>query len=1273
MINKLRKLFKSKQFYKKIGQSFTEYALILGLLGIVVGVGTSELYKAAKHNFYYGLLPTNQQNIDLPRGPNGEHGMYVEDYLGEVDLVCEIANKVGIPDPADPTKILYYEYYVEAGQQVYCFDNSRNTVRNNWSKKYQEITLSPGEQRNIELIVWDEYGIKYSANAVIKTLGSADASDPEAATKNQRKPIANIVLNPDAARYGAGSIINVSAASSRGLNGAGIEEYHWKISDVYLDEDNKKMTKVEDLPDTEHAVNVTVKITEDNDIEGRERGLTTEISSEPKANRYIRLRVKSNGVWSDWTQKLIYASDNTIPVALITSSVVSTIRDSIDVVQNVPFGLYRTSSYDPDYMGGEMTQGTYGKGIMAFQWRLYEKDASGKYNLIQEYAVNQDPGDANSLVTFTELKDYCFALRVQDVENSWSSWVDPNDKSIPTDSLKYVYVKKPNKNPDIGPGTVTVPTDKDNVITVLESDEVEITFKPEIIHPETLEDNYIKNYLADDYTFAEFYWALYAEDGSLLYEIAGDDRYTEDMTYTLPVLEKGEYTLKMRVQDKSGLWSDETDPDSIFIIKIECIEICEPTYQNFEYTGGIQSVTLSPGTYILEVWGAQGGKDTYEGGEGGYSKGTLTLTETKTLYVVVGGKGGPYATPTGGYNGGGRGGTQNSNKYGAGGGGATHIGFKNNVLTAYESDYSSKLLIVAGGGGGSDANQESYAGKATKYGTNTIIYNSADAVGHGGGTSGTAIIDGGRTSTPGTQTSGGYGEQGSGSFGKGGNGGTNAGGGGGGLYGGGCGTAGTGGAGGSGYVNKTLLTNTETIAGDESIPAPGGGTEMGHPGNGYARITNVKGTGGTNCYCLEGDPVGTIYNFPYTGEVQTKELFPGTYKLEVWGAQGGWGGAGGNQSTNGGHGGYSVGELTITELTTIYVYVGGKGAQSTPGYNGGGTGANSNIGGGGGGGTDIRLKTDSLYSRVIVAGGGGGEEYSGYSGSNLGGPGGGSSGIRATGGNEVSFGGYPGTQTAGGKKGVYRDSTYNYNNSTAGSFGKGGNGSTGHGGGGGGGWYGGGGGAADGSGAGGSGWIYTSSTYNNWKSNATEGSSNNWLLDSSYYLTNAQTIAGNQTFLSPNGTNETGHTGNGYARITVIGGKSSQKNYLLDNQARTWLEAKSFCESKGGHLATITSASEQTAIENKIKQDAARKDLYWLGGMVNSTTNQWSWITGETWSYTNWTPGEPTGGQSYLLIASDTAKTNISNTNQDWKWMDNPNDGAGIWSIARTGTICEIE
>ena len=61
---------------------------------------------------------------------------------------------------------------------------------------------------------------------------------------------------------------------------------------------------------------------------------------------------------------------------------------------------------------------------------------------------------------------------------------------------------------------------------------------------------------------------------------------------------------------------------------------------------------------------------------------------------------------------------------------------------------------------------------------------------------------------------------------------------------------------------------------------------------------------------------------------------------------------------------------------------------------------------------------------------------------------------------------------------------------------------------------------------GGSGYVYTSSTASSYPSGCK--------LNNSYYLTNASTKAGNTSFVAPGGGNETGHSGNGYARITLI-------------------------------------------------------------------------------------------------------------------------------------------
>lgn len=69
--------------------------------------------------------------------------------------------------------------------------------------------------------------------------------------------------------------------------------------------------------------------------------------------------------------------------------------------------------------------------------------------------------------------------------------------------------------------------------------------------------------------------------------------------------------------------------------------------------------------------------------------------------------------------------------------------------------------------------------------------------------------------------------------------------------------------------------------------------------------------------------------------------------------------------------------------------------------------------------------------------------------------------------------------------------------------------------------------------AGGSGWVYTQENYSSWSSaNSTDASQYTLKDDSQYYLSNTQLVNGGTSFTSPSGTSETGHTGNGYARIT---------------------------------------------------------------------------------------------------------------------------------------------
>lgn len=549
------------------------------------------------------------------------------------------------------------------------------------------------------------------------------------------------------------------------------------------------------------------------------------------------------------------------------------------------------------------------------------------------------------------------------------------------------------------------------------------------------------------------------------------------------------------------------------------------TNMNFSYTGSVQTATLDPGKYILECWGAQGGSySSYSGGAGGYSIGTITLSQRTNLYIYVGGQ---PATQTstgatsGGFNGGGAGcsRTYNYNTYGQGGGGASDI------RIGQDSFYA--RVIVAGGGGGSSS-EDSFT---TKY---------------GGGISGGSSVSGYGATQTSAGTNGLFG-QGRAATTSGTNYNYGSGGGGGGFYGGGaCSSYSdstnyrTYNGGGSGYVytsntasnypsgcllnSSYYLTNAQTISGNQNFQSPTGDTETGHVGNGYVKITKL-----TDTIYLSSN--SDVIDFDYTGAVQSVTLNAGTYTLECWGAQGGYR----SSSSYGGAGGYSIGTLSLSSKTTLYIYVGGSGNSVTSanssgyypgGFNGGGY---RNTYKGGGGATDIRIGTDSLYSRVIVAGGGGSDGSSSQSG----GYAGGTSGARG------SFGygsyGYGGNQTAtySSLNAIASQGTNNNSSDCAAGFGFGGFGcysSSGYGGAGGGGWYGGqgtypdGSGDDDGGGGGGSGYVYTSSTAKNYPQGC--------LLNSSYYLTDAQTIAGNQAFTSPEGTSETGHSGNGFCRIT---------------------------------------------------------------------------------------------------------------------------------------------
>lgn len=318
----------------------------------------------------------------------------------------------------------------------------------------------------------------------------------------------------------------------------------------------------------------------------------------------------------------------------------------------------------------------------------------------------------------------------------------------------------------------------------------------------------------------------------------------------------------------------------------------------------------------------------------------------------------------------------------------------------------------------------------------------------------------------------------------------------------------------------------------------------------------------------------TVLECNYSGSAVSLTLPEGSYKLECWGASGGY-----YSMYNGGRGGYSQGILTLEADTDLFLYAGGIGSDydqypSTTtaytyagGFNGGGSAqivyysSTRTIPSGGGGSTDIRIGTDSLYARVIVAGGGSG---------------GSTGGVGYAGGGESSKGyssTYVATQTAAGSNGSFgvgasaKPSSTNYKYAGSG---------------GGGGWYGGGTTGTTRSDStstlprqsgGGSGYVYTVNTKGNYPSGC--------LLNDTYLLTEASTTDGESAIPEISGMKATesmsGHAG--YIRITVL--KALPTIYV--KLAGGWKKILDiYCRDSSGWVSIIE--SEPSAIRDKVAE-----------------------------------------------------------------------------------------
>ena len=160
-----------------------------------------------------------------------------------------------------------------------------------------------------------------------------------------------------------------------------------------------------------------------------------------------------------------------------------------------------------------------------------------------------------------------------------------------------------------------------------------------------------------------------------------------------------------------------------------------------------------------------------------------------------------------------------------------------------------------------------------------------------------------------------------------------------------------------------------------------------------------------------------------------------------------------------------------------------------------------------------------------------------------------------------------------------------------------------------------------------------------------------------------------------------------FADSNLIRNSANNHWYQRFDTSMNWHAAKSFCEKRGGYLATLTSKSENDFVWNNLGITSTNNGGIWLGATndKNSTesgTGAYQWITGEKWSYTNWNAGEPNnaqvvtgGGEHYLEFFAATEPVvqgtwnDISIYNRGSLWSENQDNYPSQYRD--TSAICE--
>ncbi|MEY2713768.1 MAG: hypothetical protein RIT24_111 [Planctomycetota bacterium] len=133
--------------------------------------------------------------------------------------------------------------------------------------------------------------------------------------------------------------------------------------------------------------------------------------------------------------------------------------------------------------------------------------------------------------------------------------------------------------------------------------------------------------------------------------------------------------------------------------------------------------------------------------------------------------------------------------------------------------------------------------------------------------------------------------------------------------------------------------------------------------------------------------------------------------------------------------------------------------------------------------------------------------------------------------------------------------------------------------------------------------------------------------------------------------------------------------YRFNSSHVDWQSARAAALEQGGDLACITTSGENAFVRNLIPPG----DAGYLGGIrvPDGSEVPWRWVSGESWSYVKWNPGEPNGNTAGEVIWLERDSGGWNDHTQDFdiqgaliEWSaDCNNDGIVDYGQCRDGTL----